>query len=95
MNRDQRERHMKKVASSHLLTGSDMSLHVGAPEPLLGNASQLSVSAEHFHSGLKIPLAAVQSVWNKAEELLRELNANSSAPGCDSKSRMVRSRSGK
>lgn len=95
MNRDQRERHMKKVASTHLSTRSDKSLHVGAPEPLVGSASQLSVSAEHFHSGLKVPLEAVQGIWNKAEELLREPNAISAAPGCDSKSRMVISCSGK
>ena len=34
-------------------------------------------------------------IWQKAEELLCEPNAIFAAPGCDSKSRMVRSRSGK
>ena len=96
MNSDQRQRHMKKAASTHLSTGSGRLLPLpGAPESSVGNVSQLSVSAEHFHFGLKIPLAAVQGIWNKAEELLREPNAISAALGCDSKSRMVRSRSGK
>ena len=54
-----------------------------------------ALSTEHFHSGLKIPLASAQGIWQKAEELLCEPNAISAAPGCDSKSRMVRSCSGK
>ena len=94
MNREQREKHMK-VASTHLSAGSVESLHVSVPELPVGNVSQLSVTAEHFHSGLKVPLAAIQGIWNKAEELLREPNSISTAPGCDSKSRMVRSCSGK
>ena len=41
MVQDQRERHMKKVASTNLSTGSGESLHVGIPEPSVGNYSQL------------------------------------------------------
>jgi len=67
MTRDQREKHIKKVASTRLSTGSDKSLRVSSPDPPFGNASQLSLSAEHFHSGLKIPLASVQGIWQKAE----------------------------
>ena len=88
-------KHIKKVASTHLSNGSDKSLRVSSLDPPFGNASQLSLSAEHFHSGLKIPLAFVQGIWQKAEELLCEPNAISAAPACDSKNRMVRSRSGK
>jgi len=57
MTRDQREKHIKKVASTRLSTGSDKSLRVSSLDPPFGNASQLSLSAEQFHSGLKIPLA--------------------------------------
>ena len=66
---------------------------MGARETSVGNSSQFSVSAEHFHPGLKIPLAAVQGIWNKAEELLWELNF--AVPGGDSNSKMVISHSGK
>jgi len=42
MTRDQREKHIKKVASTRLSTGSDKSLRVSSPDPPVGNASQLS-----------------------------------------------------
>ena len=91
MTRDQRQRHINKVASTQLSSDpiyNDSSL-------FLCSASQLAVSAELFQSGLKVPLAVVQGIWQKAEELLCESNCISSAPGHDSKSRMVISRSGK
>ena len=61
----------------------------------MSTSAQLSVRPEDFHSGLKIPLAAIQGIWKKAEELLSDPNAISPAPGYDSRCKMVMSRSGK
>ena len=43
MTKDQREKHIKKFASTRLSTGSDKSLRVSSPDPPFGNASQLSL----------------------------------------------------
>ena len=55
---------------------------------------QLTVPPEEFRSGLKIPLAAIQGIWKKAD-LLNDSNAISPASGYDSKCKMVMSQSGK
>ena len=91
MTRDQRQRHINKVASTQLSSNSicnDFSFSSCS-------AFQLAVSPELFQSSLKISLAAVQGIWQKAEELLCEPNSISPAPGHGIKSRMVISRSGK
>ena len=61
----------------------------------MSTTAQLSVRPEDFHSGLKIPLAAIPGIWKKAEELLSDPNAISPAPGYDSRCKMVMSWSGK
>ena len=44
----------------------------------------LSITAEECHSGdHKVPLASIQGVWKKAEELLAQPNAVVTAPGFD------------
>lgn len=40
--RDQRERHMKMVASTQLSAGSDKTLSVNTPEPPVGSSSHIS-----------------------------------------------------
>ena len=83
---------MKKVATAQLISEFEFSTDdVGTPV----SSKQIPISPETFHSGLKIPLASVQGIWQKAEELLRNTNSISPAPDCDNKSKMVISRSGK
>jgi len=47
MTREQREKHIKKVVSTHLSTGSDKSLRVSSLDPSIGSASQLSLPSSH------------------------------------------------
>ena len=93
MTREQRKKHMQKVASvKPCFTSDDEQLSSANTS---STAVKLCVRPEEFHTGLKIPLPAVQGIWKKAEELLGDANAISPAPGYDSKCRMVMSRSGK
>ena len=91
MTKEQRKKHMHKVAIMQLKADESPGEHVsGSP-----SSEQLSISAEEFQHGLKIPLAAVQAIWRKAEELAGNSNAISPAPGYDSTCKMVMSRNRK
>lgn len=90
MSRDQRERHLKKVAQVNLISAStDATLRECEFE------AQLPISPEEFHCGLKIPLESVRGIWKKASELLSDSTAISSAPGFGPECKMVASRKGK
>ena len=96
MTREQRTKHMLKVSTIQLsFTGEIPGDKEQPTSDSFSPISQLPVQPEEFHSGLKIPLAAIQGIWKKAEELLNDSNAISPAPGYDSKCKMVMSRSGK
>ena len=56
---------------------------------------QFPITLEEFQSGLKIPLAAIKGIWQKASSLVTDPTAISSAPGCGPNSKMVISRQGK
>ena len=91
MTQEQRKRHMHKVATVQLKSAEIPSEQASCS--IL--SMQMSVPAEEFQEGLKIPLQAVQALWRKAEELVGNSNAISPAPGYDSTCKMVISRSGK
>ena len=77
MTKQQREKHVQKIANVKLKCGS-MDAEFDSTEP-----SSLSVTADQFHSGdLKVPLASVKGIWKKAEEL-DQPSAIVSAPGCE------------
>ena len=57
MSRDQRERHLKKVAQGNVIKEVNQI------------ACQLPVPPEKFHTGLKLPLSAIQGIWKEASEL--------------------------
>ena len=96
MTREQREKHMQKVTTVQVaFTGEIPGDKEQLSSSTLSAGVQLSVRPEEFHTGLKIPLAAIQGIWKKAEELVTDPSAISPAPGFDTKSRMVVSRSGK
>ena len=89
MTKQQRENHMKRIATTSL-KGYELN---GCAE---SKPSSLSVTAEECHSGdRKVPLASIQGIWKKAEELLAQSNALVTAPGFDANVKMVASRSGK
>ena len=95
MTQQQRQKHMQKIASIQLpFTGEIPSDNV-CLERESCTATQLPIQPEDFQSGLKIPLATVQGIWKKAEDLLREPGSISSAPGYGTRCKMVLSRSGK
>ncbi len=90
MSREQREKHLKKVAQVTLpFTDASLGGHSSVGQ------IQLPVCAKEFHSGLKIPLASVEGVWKKASELLSDPTAISPAPGYGPECKMVASRKGK
>ena len=88
MSRDQREKHLKRVSQ----TTVGMASSTSAQQP---DFVQFCITTEEFQSGLKIPLAAVKGIWQKAMLLLSDPDAISSAPGCGPESKMVISRQGK
>ena len=88
MSRDQREKHLKRVSQTTLAMAPSTSVQQS-------QLFQLSTTPEEFQSGLKIPLAAVKGMWQKATTLLSEPKAISPAPGCGPESKMVISRQGK
>ena len=89
MTKQQRETHMKKVTTTSL-KGYELN------DCAESKPSSLSITAEECHSGdHKVPLASIQGVWKKAEELLAQPNAIITAPGFDTSAKMVASRSGK
>ena len=58
-------------------------------------STSFSITAEQFHGGdLKIPLASINGIWSKAEELVNEPGAIESAPKFPAGSIMVISQSG-
>ena len=91
MSREQREKHLKKVAQATLTATDDASIG----DCNVAVHVQLPVTPMDFHTGLKVPLSAIEGVWRKASELLSEPTAISSAPGYSSECKMVMSRSGK
>ena len=52
MSREQRERHLKKVAQTNLCVR----------EETHNESAQLPISPEEFHPGLKIPLSSIQGI---------------------------------
>ena len=89
MTKQQREKHMKKVADTSL-KGYELDVCTES------KPSSLSITAEECHSGdHKVPLASIQGIWKKAEELLAQPNAVVTAPGFDASVKMVASKSGK
>ena len=88
MSRDQREKHLKKVAQAQISCLDNES--ADAP-----HSKELSVDPKEFQSGLSIPLPSVQAVWNKAAELISQPSSIVAAPGHSTGSKMVASKSGK
>ena len=91
MTKEQRKKHMHKVATAQLKSGVVLSEQASCSL----SSVQMSVSAEEFQEGLKIPLPAVKAIWRKAEELACNSNALSPTPGYDETCKMVMSHSGK
>lgn len=83
MSRDQRERHLKKVAQGNVIKEVNQI------------ACQLPVPPEKFHTGLRLPLSAIQGIWKEASELGSDPTAISAAPGYGTECRMVISKHGK
>ena len=79
MSREQRERHLKKVAQTNLCVR----------EETHNESAQLPISPEEFHPGLKIPLSSIQGIWKKAVEIVCDPANISAAPGYGSECRMV------
>lgn len=79
-----------QVSFTNDVPGDDVSL-----DRMTSTATKLPIRPEDFQSSLKVTLATVQGIWKKAEDLLSEPGSISSAPGYDSKCKMVLSRSGK
>jgi hypothetical protein len=88
MSRDQREKHLKKVAHAQIkcLESDSADLH---------KSKELSIDPQKFQSGLNIPLPSVQAIWNKAAELISQPNLIVAAPGHGTESKIVLSRTGK
>lgn len=91
MNPQQRQAHLKKVASTPVISSrcvlSDAAKVSSAP-------LSLSVDVDNVASMVTIPLSCLQGIWSKATELLNTPNAIASAPGHPLESKMVLSRSG-
>ena len=60
----------------------------------LQRKSTLSVSLEKFTEDIKLPFNTVEGIWNKANQLITEVDAIVPAPGCGKKDKMVKSKSG-
>lgn len=89
MTKQQREKHMKRIANTSL-KGYELDIWTES------KPSSLSITAEECHSSdHKVPLASIQGIWKKAEELLAQPNAVVTAPGFDANVKMVASKSGK
>ena len=88
MSRDQREKHLKKVAQAQISCLESESVD-------LYKSKELSIDPQKFHSGLSIPLPSVQAIWSKAAELISEPNSIVAVPGHGTESKMVLSRRGK
>ena len=88
MSRDQREKHLTKVAQTRINCSEGDS-------GIVQQSSELSVDPRKFQSGLNIPLPSVQAIWNKAAELIAQPNSIVAPPGCSTESKMVMSRKGK
>ena len=73
MSRDQREKHLKKVAHAQINCLEN--------ETAVAQSKELPVDPKKFQSGLSIPLPSVQAIWNKAAELISQPNAIVGAPG--------------
>lgn len=86
---------MHKVSTIQLVLTGEIKEQLSVTSNSSATIAQLPVQPEDFHSVLKIPLAAIQGIWRKADELLSDPNAISPAPGYDSKYKMVMSQSGK
>ena len=87
MSRDQREKHLKKVAHAQINCLEN--------ETAVAQSKELPVDPKKFQSGLNIPLPSVQAIWNKAAELISQPNSIVGAPGHGAESKMVMSRKGK
>ena len=94
MTKEQRPKHMQKIANVQLAFTGEVPGDNASSKGISCTATQLPIRPEDFQSGLKVPLATVQGIWKKAEELPSELGSISSAPGYGSKCKMVLSRSG-
>ena len=92
MTREQRKKHIQKVANVQIAFTAETP---GDSDTLSSLTKQLGVNPEEFHVGLKIPLSSIKGIWKKAEELLSLPDAITSAPGFGGKSKMVMSRNGK
>ena len=88
MSRDQREKHLKKVAHAQINCLENESADIL-------QSKELSIDPKKFQSGLNIPLPSVQAIWNKAAELISQPNCIVAAPGHGTESKMVMSRKGK
>ena len=88
MSRDQREKHLKKVAQAQISCLESESVD-------LYKLKELSIDPQKFQSGLSIPLPSVQAIWSKAAELISEPNSIVAVPGHGTESKMVLSRRGK
>ncbi len=89
MNPQQRQTHLRKVATTPATCCSSSSSQATASTPL-----SLSVDVESVAAAVSVPLPCLQGVWKKATELLNTPQAISSAPGHPDEARMVMSRSG-
>ena len=77
MSKDQREKHLKKVAQANMVMAT--SQDVG--KSIADLPTQFPISPEEFHTGLKIPLASVWRIWQKASDRIIDSTAISPAPG--------------
>ena len=65
MTREQRKKHMQKVANVQIEFTAETPRD---SDPLGSLTKQLGVNPEEFHVWLKIPLSSIKGIWKKAEE---------------------------
>lgn len=88
MSREQREKHLKRVAKITVSVHDEITNSPRQP-------ADLSVDPAKFQNGLNIPLPSIQGIWMKAATLVFQPNSIVSAPGEGTVSKMVASKSGK
>ncbi len=96
MKPEQRQAHLKKVATTPVTSTSDglTSAGIGSSQTKVVSPLSLSIDVQSVSEAVTIPLPCLQGVWKKATELLNTPNAITLAPGHPEEARMVMSRSG-
>ena len=91
MSIQQRQSHLKKVATVGVVSNTQKTLISNLP---VANALPLDIDVESVAASVTVPLPCLQGVWKKATELISSSSSIAAAPGQVSEARMVESRGG-